>query len=415
MAAPSPSRTVVIRRAWRNWALGAAFVAVVFVLQSGYAITNLSVAADLGLTLAQVGLVGAVYTWVFAVAQLGSGAMLDQVGARRCLPVAAAFLTAGALVFAAATGYPMLIAGQVLMALGGAFGFVGAGFIGGTWFPPARYGVMFSLVQFVASGSALLGQRTLSALIARPEFGWQELIAGVAGLGGIVTVLMALFLRDPPGFAGTRWRGLTTFAHGLLRALAQVAGLRTSWVNALIGAATFGALFAMGVVWGPRLLIATGFETAQAYGLASLSWLGLALGAPVISWGAGRAGRLVLAMRLACGGQLVTIGALLYAPPHSTMLTGGLLFAFGFMAGGSMLPYPIAARLVPQALIGTSAAMVNAIQFLASGLLMAGPGSLLETTGQPPAFDDYRLALLLLPAALAGALGLSVVLRDPPP
>ena len=41
-----------------------------------------------------------------------------------------------------------------------------------------------------------------------------------------------------------------------------------------------------------------------------------------------------------------------------------IFFLWGFMAGASMLPYAIAAELVPPSLIGTSAAIVNAVQFI---------------------------------------------------
>ena len=44
-------------RALWQWVLGVSFVVFVFTLQTGYAITNASVAEDLGLTLAQVGFI----------------------------------------------------------------------------------------------------------------------------------------------------------------------------------------------------------------------------------------------------------------------------------------------------------------------------------------------------------------------
>lgn len=411
-------------RAWLNWGLGVAFVVVVFIMQSGYAITNKSVAADLGLSLTQVGLVGSVYTWVFAIAQFGSGSMLDRLGARRCLPLAAALLTVGAVVFALATSYWMLIAGQVLMALGGSFGFIGAGFIGGQWFDPLKYGFMFSLVQFAASTGALVGQRSISFLIENLGLTWPVLIGGIAVLGALVTVLMLLVLRDPPGAEENRegWQGLRSFIDSILTAVSTVASVRAGWLNALIAGATFGSLFAMGVVWGPRLMMAAGMPDGQAYSVGSLCWLGLATGAPCISWLSDRVGKLVKPMAVACALQLVFLGAALIWAPVSPVLASVLLFAFGFCAGGSMLPFAIAAKLVPGKLVGTSAALVNAVQFIISGMLMALPGQILAGASNvvpaqnivaEPTYGDYQVAMLVFPGALLLALILSFFLHEP--
>lgn len=406
-------------RSWLNWGLATAFVVVVFAMNSGYAITNVSVSRDLGLTLTQVGLVGSIYTWVFALAQFGSGSMLDRLGARWCLPGAAAVLAAGAFLFANAQNVQMLMAAQVLMALGGSFGFIGAGFAGGQWFSPVRYGFMFAMVQFAASSGAVFGQNALSGLMAAGT-GWPALITIIAAMAAAVCLAMLLLLRDPPGSAGTRvgWNGVYDFADGILTSVSTVAALRASWINALIGGASFGALFAVGVVWGPRLLTAAGFEPQAAHFTTSLSWLGLATGAPAVAWLAERSGQLVRGLRIAVVVQMALIaGIILFA--DSSLLTAQILFfAFGFAAGGSMLPYAIAAKLVPGRLIGTSGAVVNAVQFIIGGLLMALPGRVLSggsDAGMPadPGFAAYQTALIALPLALGGAAFLGLFLKEP--
>ncbi|WP_068083486.1 MFS transporter [Polycladidibacter stylochi] len=412
-------------RAWLNWSLGVAFVVVVFIMQSGYAITNKSMAADLSLTITQVGLVGSVYTWVFALAQLGSGSMLDLFGAKRCLPFAAICLTLGILVFSQAQGFELLIIGQVLMALGASFGFIGAGFIGGQWFNPAKYGLMFSLVQFAASIGALIGQRVISYLIIDLSITWSSLILGIAVMGALVSIMMFILLKDPPEQnAKTQgWTGFANFANSIGTSIKIVVSVRASWVNALIAGATFGAMFALGVVWGPRIMMAGGMEATTAYTTSSLCWLGLATGSPAISWLSERIGKMVLPMTIASLAQAVVLIVLLFVGSNVDTITASLLFYFfGFFAGGSMLPYAIAAKLVPSGLVGTSAAIVNATQFIVSGILMALPGQILagasnvvgpESMPQDPSYGDYQTALIILPVALIAAFLLSLFLSDP--
>jgi MFS family permease len=410
-------------RAWFNWAIGVSFVVVVFIMQTGYAITNVQVSKDLSLTIAQVGFIGSVYTWVFAVTQFASGSILDRLGAQRILPVACGLVTLGALLFANATGPITLVFAQVLLAVGASFGFIGAGFVGGQWFEPIKYGFMFALVQLVASLSAVAGQSTLNVLIV--ENSWTSIINGIAVIGACVVVLMLIFLRDPPGAVVTRkgWTGLKAFIDDLIHAINEVAGIKDCWINALIGGATFGTMLAIGVLWGPRLLVAGGMAQTDANAVTSMSWFGLALGAPAFAWLSDKLRKRRLAMAIGCALQLCVIVVAMMMSAPSVELASVLFFLWGFMAGGSMLPYAIGAELVPATLIGTSAAIVNAVQFIVAGVMMAIPGRVLSGTGLIARFaeiegsaagstSDYRWAIAIYPIVLGGALILHLFLKE---
>jgi MFS family permease len=61
---------------------------------------------NLGLTVSQVGLIAATYTWSFAIFQLFSGVLLDRLGARAVLGPAIALVTAGVFACAHAGNFP---------------------------------------------------------------------------------------------------------------------------------------------------------------------------------------------------------------------------------------------------------------------------------------------------------------------
>ncbi len=410
-------------RGWFSWAIGVSFVMVVFILQTGYAITNVQMSKDLGLTIAQVGFIGSIYTWVFAVTQFASGSILDRLGAQRVLPVACGLVTLGAFVFANATGPLMLVFAQILVAIGASFGFIGAGFIGGQWFEPLKYGFMFSLVQLVASLSAVAGQRTLNELIVNHS--WDSIINGIALIGVVVIVLMVVFLRDPKGADADRkgWNGLKAFIEDLINAVNRVAAVRDCWINALIGGATFGTMLALGVIWGPRLLVAGGMDQADANAVTSMSWFGLALGAPAFAWFSDRLRSRRLPMALGCSLQCAVLVIAMTQPGQSVEVASLIFFVWGFMAGASMLPYAIGAELVPGSLVGTSAAIVNAVQFIVGGIMMAIPGRVLSGTGlvariadiegqAAGTVTDYLWAVSVYPIVLVGALALHLFLKE---
>ena len=160
-------------RAWFVWALAVTFVVYYFSFQTGYAIVNSRVQKDIGLSVSQVAAVAAVYTWIFALCQFLSGALLDRLGAGKILPVSIALVTIGIFVFANAQNYGTLLLSQLIIAVGACSGFVGAGYIGGQWFGMAKFSFMFGLVQFAASFFSAFNQNLLS--LALTTIPWREL------------------------------------------------------------------------------------------------------------------------------------------------------------------------------------------------------------------------------------------------
>ena len=133
-----------------------------FNVQTGYAILNERVAAALNLSVNDIGFIAAVYTWVFAIAQLFSGALLDKLGSRKILVPAIAMVALGVFVYANATSFTGILVSQIIIAIGSCAGFVGAGYVGGVWFGMAKFGFMFGLVQMLAALSSAFGQNLIN-------------------------------------------------------------------------------------------------------------------------------------------------------------------------------------------------------------------------------------------------------------
>lgn len=357
------------RRAWLAWATAVAFVVYYFSFQTGYSIVNASVQRDVGLSIAQVGAIAAVYTWMFAICQFLSGPLLDRLGARRVLLPAIVLVTLGIGLFASAQSFAMLLLSQLVIAVGACTGFVGAGYVGGSWFGWAKFSFMFGLVQFSASLFSAFNQNLLSlaldALPWRPLFGW------VCGLGVLLLLVAALWLRDPAPITG---QARQPFLPAVLRSLAAVARRWHVWVAAAFGALCFGAMLALGVVWAPKLLLVRGLAPDAANLGASMLWLGLAAGCFVAPWASDRLRRRKWPILLGIALQIIALGALLYLPSPSSALAFALCLLFGFGNAAHMLAFSTAADVVEPVHIGTSAAIVNGLMFIVGGLMISRPG-----------------------------------------
>jgi MFS family permease len=404
-------------RAWWIWALSVAFVIYLFSVQTGYSIVNSDVQKSASLSVEQVATVAAVYTWVFAICQFFGGALLDRLGAHKVLPISVVLVTAGVFLFANAESYGTLLASQFVMAVGACTGFVGAGYIGGQWFGMSRFNFMFGLVQFCASLSSGFSVNALQlGLNAMP---WRELFNIVGAAGIVLSILAFFFLKNPKPLESTNAGGAGAFVHSVLDALLQVIKIPHVWLSALICAALFGSMLAAGVVWTPKLMEIRGASPATAAFSSSLLWLGLAAGCLVIPALSDKIERRKMPIVIGIVVQLASAGALLYLPSVSIPFAMALNFLFGFANASHMLTFSSAADVVPPQLIGTSAAFVNGLAFIAGGIMIAAPGSRV-VSAVAAGLADHTLAVAEYAAqpvmfALVAAFVISLIMRESHP
>lgn len=410
--APAPAGPM----GWWVWALAVTFVVFLFSFQTGYAIVNSNVQTDLALSVAQVGTIAAVYTWVFAVCQFFGGALLDRVGSRKVLPISIALVTLGIFVFANAGSYSTLLLSQFIIAIGSCTGFVGAGYIGGKWFGMAKFSFMFGLVQVMAALTSAFSQNLIGGALS--VMTWRELFNWTAVFGIALFIVGAIFIKNPTPVVSDSKAGIGDFFSSVLSGMAGVAKIGHVWIASIVGALTFGAMLSLGVVWGPKLLMAHGVtETTANFG-ASMLWLGLAAGSAIIPHWSDVVHRRKMPILVGTLIQLIVLLAVLYLPVGAT-LGMILLFIFGFANASHMLAFSTAADVVQPSQIGTSAAIVNGIMFIFGGILISRPGVRiglgLEAGVEPKSLELVQYASLPLVVALVAALVISFVMKETHP
>ena len=374
-------------RAWFVWALATIFVVFLFNLQTGYEIINNDLKTDIGLTVAQIGLIAAIYTWVFALAQLFAGSILDKLGIHKVLPFAILTVTVGAFLLANAENYEMVILSQTVLAIGASFGFVGAGFVGGTWFGFAKFGFMFGLVQTVASLGSLAGGEALN--LAMNSYDWRTIINAIGVFGIALVIVSFVYLRDREPVKTSN--SDENFFKSVITKIIGVAKNPQIWLSALIGAALFGSLLSLAVVWGSKIIQANGIDEDTANKIAMLIWLGLAVGAAVANTFSDKLKSRKKAVLISAIAFAITFIALLYLPLTAT-LAGILMFLLGFLNGGHMLSFTMAGELVTEDKVGTSSAITNGIMFLIGGVFISVPGGRLTEGINTP--ENFQFAMM---------------------
>jgi len=359
--------------AWFVWTLAVSFVVFKFSVQTGYAIINPSMEKDVGLTLRNVGIIAATYTWVYALIQFYGGPLLDQLGSRKVIPASIGLFTLGVFIFANANSFEMLLLSQVLMAIASCTGFVGAGYIGGKWFGMAKFSFMFGLVQVVASFTSAISQNLIQESLKYLDWRMLFNFAGVFGI--ILFVIAAIFIKDPTPIVSSAGMSALSFLKAVNKKLIEVAKIPHVWLSALIGGGSFGVLLSLGVVWAPKLLKVRGASDSSAVFGSSMLWMGLTVGCLIIPWWSDYLQKRKLPIILGSVVQLIMFALLVYVPNLGIGMDLILCFVFGFANSLHMLCFSTTADVVKPDQIGTSAAIVNGIMFIISGLMIEAPGA----------------------------------------
>jgi MFS family permease len=401
------------RMAWTVWILSVLFVIYLSSIQTGYSIVNPNIQGDIGLSIDQVGLIAATYTWSFAIFQLFSGALLDRLGARKVLPAFIAIFTLGVFIFSQSNSFGMLIIAQVVLALGACAGFVGAGYVGGQWFGMANFSLMFGLVQCFASLFSALNQNLVGFALSSLE--WRSLFMWI-GAGGIGLFILAIFfIRDlRPVYETNRAESTGGFIAEIFSSILRVAKIPHVWMAAIYGGLVFGTLLSAGIVWAPKIMIVHGMETDSANLSASMLWLGMAAGCLVIPWWSDYVKRRKRPASIGIALQLAALIVIVYLPQLNQISVIALWFIFGFGAA-AMLAFSTVGDVVNLKLIGTSAAIVNCTMFLMGGALIARPGFLASNAIASGAALDLQLVMAAtrpLQLALLIAFVVSLLIRE---
>jgi sugar phosphate permease len=174
---PSPSQEVATRARFvlSVWLAGAA--AIAYLCRNCLAVAESTIRSDLSLTEDQMGLIlGPLFFWSYALAQLPGGQLGEWFGARRCLPVFAAIWSVATALSGLAWGAALLVVGRLASGAAQAGLFPCAVDTLSRWHPPTERafvsGVLGAAMQVGAAIAA-----PLTALLLIHHDSWRIMLA----------------------------------------------------------------------------------------------------------------------------------------------------------------------------------------------------------------------------------------------
>jgi MFS family permease len=177
--------------------LGTLYIVSQF-LRNSVAVIAPNLAAEVGLSPLEIGLLSSMYFFFFAAAQLPLGVALDRFGPKLCMLVSTGIAVAGCAVFALAQGAGGLVAGRALLGLGTACFLMAPLALYARWFAPEKFSTIGGIHLGIGSLGALAATAPLAFSTA--SFGWRATFLGVGLFTvGIALLTWLIITDDPPG------------------------------------------------------------------------------------------------------------------------------------------------------------------------------------------------------------------------
>lgn len=395
-------------RAWVIWTVGVA----AYVL----AITNRTSLAAVGVDAAERFQADAATLSMFAVVQLAMyggmqipvGILLDRYGSRPVMTIGMVLMAVGQLTMALSPSVGVAILARVLLGAGDAAIFPGVLRLIALWFPAQRAPLMVQLTGIVGQGGQLVALIPLAALLHATS--WTVAFGGIAGLGVLFAVLVALLIRNrPPDRAADVSVDTDTGAIRVVTSSVDTGvGIRAAWAHPgtrLAFWSHFTSPFAgtaFILLWGmPFLTAGEGLSRAAASAIVSTYVVvGMVVG-PVMGDLSRRIPHLrsrVLVLP-SIGVQLVAWVAVIAWPgPAPLWLLTALAVALAMGGPASMIAFDHARTHNPAHRLSTATGVTNAGGFLAAllAILMIGLTLDLQGAGTPDTYtlDAFRIAFL---------------------
>ncbi|MGF6574137.1 sugar phosphate permease [Paraburkholderia sp. GAS333] len=370
---------------------------------------SLSIAApgmiqELGLTRTQIGLLGSVFAWTYAMMQLPAGWLIDRFGAKRAYAIGMIWWSIATWLTGVVGSIAALVVMRALLAVGEAPCWPTAAKITAAWFPAKERGFATGIWDSSSKWGPALAPALLVALMI--AFGWRSLFH-VTGAFGIAFALLFLMLyrnpRDSKRLSKDELGYIEAGGGGHERSLATSS---LKWRGLFVRRSVWGMIlgyFCTIWLWNIFLVFLPLYlldrfhiSFAQLGAVAGIPWVGGALGEIAIGYLAKKLvdrhlATAIGAKRLLIACCAVGAGVCAVALPFADSLNATLvLFTVGlaFLAAMIGSAWALASDIAPSSMVASVSAIQNFGGYFGGAFSPLVAGFIVDHTG------SYALAFI---------------------
>lgn len=324
------------------WILATLFFLYEYFLRALVGSISFALMRDIHLTTEQFSLIGSAYYIAYAGMQIPVGILVDRFGVKYLLTLAAGFCTLGIFWFAFVHSFGPAFIARFMIGLGSSFAFVSLLVISSNWFSSKHFGFLSGMIQFLGGLGPLLAGAPFVFLVNRSG-GWRIALLYIACFGVLITLFILLFIKEKP--EGCKKRVLLLDPHQSLTAKLRKILVNTQvWSVGAYTATNYASIILLGAFWGTTFLRIKGLPHTKAALIASMVWLGMAVGSPLFGKASDYFKRRKFFLILASFCGLVGTSAILYLNFSNQIFLSIAFFLTGCAGAGQALAFPTVAE-----------------------------------------------------------------------
>lgn len=406
----------LVRQRWTIFGVLALMYILVYFYRISLAVIAGDLSRDLRLTPQQLGSLSSVLFYVYAVAQLPLGPMIDRFGGRLVISSFGVLTSLGGILFSQAGSLAAAITARVLIGVGTASVLMATLAIFSHWFPKQRFGKVSSLMVAVGNLGNLGATAPLALAVA--TIGWRSSFLAIGVIQVLITALVFAIARDRPPLVTAEPEDSLLERPGVLSAWKEIFGNRDFRLLGIISFAWYGNYLALQGLWGgPYLMQVLRLSRQDTGHMLMFTSLGFIAGSLVNDGIARRFFRSYKKTLLA--GQLLlltfmsTFLLLAHALPYPLLAL--LFFVIGLAVSTGVMIYPIIRSMFPLRIVGTALTSLNYCVLLGAAVTQQIMGVIIgsyggSATAAPP--RAFQAAFSFPVAGLAIAIVLFIFAKD---
>lgn len=394
------------KRRWIIFAVLALIYILVYFYRVSLAVVAGDISRELSLSPADLGRLSGILFYVYAVAQLPLGPLIDRFGGRLVISCCGILTTIGGGLFAAATTIETAMAARILLGVGTASVLMATFTIFSHWFTKQEFGRVSGLMVAIGNVGNLLG--TVPLALAVGAFGWRTSFVVIAVLQGVVTVIVYAFVRDRP-VVDTAAATNHSRAPGMFAAWKEIFSRKDFLLLGMLSFFWYGNYLAVQGLWGgPYLMEILHLPRTAAGSMLMYTSIGFIIGSLLVDT---LARKLFKSNKktLLCGQSFLLLlmsGFLGWGESMPTALLPAWFLCIGLAVSSGVMIYPIIRNSFRLEITGTALTSLNFFVLMGAAITQHLMGIIIEALGKGGAMSAHSFHA----AFLAPMIGLAVAI-----
>lgn len=382
------------------WMICAFFFMYEFLLRTVLGTFQFPLMEDLQLSPVRFALLSSTsYQVIYGLMQLPVGLIVDHFGLKKTLFFAVFFCAIANLGFSLSHDFATAIFFRILMGFGSSFGFICLLVAVFDWMPRKNIAFFIGISQFIGTMGPILAAGPLSMLAEGSYLSWREIFFALAVIA-IGIAFMVLFWVDKNRQNKGKFVILSlpaSIAVSFRRLLSQ----KQVWAIAIFSGAVYFSIEYLSENEGTAFLVKKGFSSTFSAYMISLSWLGYAIGCPLMGYISDKMQRRKPVILLSSFLVLIALLGIVYFPlgVYMTILCFILL---GIGASGQSVGFAMMAEQCKEDYLALGLGFNNAMIMVFAAFNAPFIGQVISdlSANQAPSLAVYEQAFLVLLVAV---------------